>query len=235
MNHKKLLLTLTLCLCALLCMVVTASASEVSVHNNHFSCGVVGCQNNDHGHTQVTEWTAWDGTSEIIYDPETKTAHIYLTQDVTSTIISNLEPAEGCTLYLCLNGKTLKENFRGGIPAIYIGNGSLVLCDCQGGGKVTHGENNCSGVKVVTNGTFTMYGGAISGNVGAFEGGRCFGFGRYLQNVWWFHQWQSMHQHWGCRWRICARRYLRNVWRYHHRQYIYSRCLARRRWCEYRR
>ena len=28
MNHKKLLLTLTLCLCALLCMVVTASASE---------------------------------------------------------------------------------------------------------------------------------------------------------------------------------------------------------------
>ena len=53
MNHKKLLLTLTLCLCALLCMVVTASASEVQGHTNHFSCGVVGCQNNDHGHTQV--------------------------------------------------------------------------------------------------------------------------------------------------------------------------------------
>ena len=34
MNHKKLLLTLTLCLCALLCMVVTASASEVSEHSH---------------------------------------------------------------------------------------------------------------------------------------------------------------------------------------------------------
>lgn len=171
MNHKKLLLTLTLCLCALLCMAVTASASEVPVHS-HPVCGKTHADIGDHtGPCDNVTWTAWDGTSEITYDSETKTAHIYLTQDVTSTIISNLEPAEGCTLYLCLNGKTLKENFRGGIPAIYIGNGSLVLCDCQGGGKVTHGENNCSGVKVVTNGTFTMYGGAISGNVGAFEGG----------------------------------------------------------------
>lgn len=55
MNHKKLLLTLTLCLCALLCMVVTASASEMPVHTNHFSCGVADCQNNNHGHTPVTE------------------------------------------------------------------------------------------------------------------------------------------------------------------------------------
>lgn len=86
MNHKKLLLTLTLCLCALLCMVVTASASEVQGHTNHFSCGVADCQNNDHGHTQVTEWTAWNGpaangNTNITYDSN-NTAYIYLANNV---------------------------------------------------------------------------------------------------------------------------------------------------------
>ena len=108
MNHKKLLLTLTLCLCALLCMVVTASASEVSVHTNHFSCGVVGCQNNDHGHTQVTEWQPWTGPQSasednIPYDSNTKTAYIYLANNVE--IEDALTIPRGHTLYLCLNGK----------------------------------------------------------------------------------------------------------------------------------
>lgn len=93
---QKLLLTLTLCLCALLCMVVTASADEP--HANHYSCGVVNCQNNDHGHTQVTEWKGWDGTSEIVYTEGT--AYIYLTRDVTFDQIFQI--SSGNTLYLCL-------------------------------------------------------------------------------------------------------------------------------------
>lgn len=166
MNHKKLLLPLTLCLCALLCMVVTASASEVPVHTNHFSCGVAGCQNNDHGHTQVTEWTAWDGTSGITYDPETKTAYIYLTRDVTFDQIFQI--SSGNTLYLCLNGK--KIEMQGGNNVLAANSGSkLVLCDCQRNGSITHGVDN-DGEKAVgggvnVSGTFVMYSGTISDNM----------------------------------------------------------------------
>ena len=166
MNHKKLLLTLTLtlCLCALLCMVVTASASEVSVHTNHFSCGVVGCQNNDHGHTQVTEWKGWDGTSEIVYTEGT--AYIYLTRDVTFDQIFQI--SSGNTLYLCLNGK--KIEMQGGNNVLAANSGSkLVLCDCQRNGSITHGVDNNGkkaeggGVNVI--GTFVMYSGTISDNM----------------------------------------------------------------------
>lgn len=165
MNHKKLLLTLTLCLCALLCMVVTASASEVPVHTNHFSCGVAGCQNNDHGHTQVTEWTAWDGTSGITYDPETKTAYIYLADNVQ--ISDALTIPKDHTLYLCLNGKTI--SYRGaGIYAsglIYIaGGGALTICDCQNTGCIKYEKAQSSDqISTIHSwGTLNLYGGTIS-------------------------------------------------------------------------
>lgn len=55
MNHKKLLLTLTLCLCALLCMVVTASASEVQGHSSHPICVGTTCTDPAHAsHSDVT-------------------------------------------------------------------------------------------------------------------------------------------------------------------------------------
>lgn len=132
MNHKKLLLTLTLCLCALLCMVVTASADEP--HANHYSCGVVNCQNNDHGHTQVTEWKGWDGTSEIVYTEGT--AYIYLTRDVTFDQIFQI--SSGNTLYLCLNGKKIEMQGENNVLAANSGS-KLVLCDCQRNGSITHG------------------------------------------------------------------------------------------------
>ena len=135
MNHKKLLLTLTLCLCALLCMVVTASADEP--HANHYSCGVVNCQNNDHGHTQVTEWKGWDGTSEIVYTEGT--AYIYLTRDVTFDQIFQI--SSGNTLYLCLNGKKIEMQGENNVLAANSGS-KLVLCDCQRNGSITHGVDN---------------------------------------------------------------------------------------------
>lgn len=162
MNHKKLLLTLTLCLCALLCMVVTASADEP--HANHYSCGVVNCQNNDHGHTPVTEWKGWDGTSEIAYTEGT--AYIYLTQDVTFDQIFQI--GSGNTLYLCLNGK--KIEMQGGNNVLAANSGSkLVLCDCQRNGSITHGVDNdgekAEGGGVNVSGTFVMYSGTISDNM----------------------------------------------------------------------
>lgn len=178
MNHKKLLLTLTLCLCALLCMVVTASASEVSVHTNHFSCGVVGCQNNDHGHTQVTEWTAWNGpaangNTNITYDSN-NTAYIYLTGNVEMS--KALTIPQGHTLYLCLNGhsitKTSKDGTFGGAIVVKEG-GKLVLCDCKPSGNegsITHSPGiegrgvRMGGSTYGVDTEFLMYGGKISGN-----------------------------------------------------------------------
>lgn len=169
MNHKKLLLTLTLCLCALLCMVVTASASEMPVHTNHFSCGVAGCQNNDHGHTQVTEWTAWNGPdangdTNITYDSN-NTAYIYLANNVE--IEDALTIPKDHTLYLCLNGKTI--SYRGaGIYAsglIYIaGGGALTICDCQNTGCIKYEKAQSSDqISTIHSwGTLNLYGGTIS-------------------------------------------------------------------------
>ena len=177
MNHKKLLLTLTLCLCALLCMVVTASASEVSVHTNHFSCGVAGCQNNDHGHTQVTEWKPWTGPQSasednIPYDSNTKTAYIYLTNNVE--IEDALTIPKDHTLYLCLNGYSItktsedygesnSQTYANGVIDGSAGNVTFTLCNCKTDGTITHTSGK-NGRGVWVKGTFIMYGGAISGN-----------------------------------------------------------------------
>ena len=171
MNHKKLLLTLTLCLCALLCMAVTASASEVQGHTNHFSCGVADCQNNDHGHTQVTEWQPWTGPQSasednIPYDFNTKTAYIYLANNVE--ISDALTIPQGHTLYLCLNGKTISYNGEGiiynnGGGLIYI-NGAATICDCENTGCIKY-EKTQEYIQISTIhswGTLNLYGGTIS-------------------------------------------------------------------------
>lgn len=191
MNHKKLLLTLTLtlCLCALLCMVVTASASEVPVHS-HPVCGKTHTDIGDHtGTCEDVTWTAWDGTSEITYDPETKTAYIYLADNVTTEY--SIEVREGKTLYLCLNGKSITKssedtNLTGNRSVIdFTEGGSLILCDCQGTGSITHTEGVTGrGVNVggrnEGNGTFIMYGGAISGNNCVYgDGGGVYVYGTF--------------------------------------------------------
>lgn len=172
MNHKKLLLTLTLCLCALLCMAVTASASEVSVHNNHLSCGATTC-NKDHGHTQVTEWQPWTGPQSasednIPYDYNTKTAYIYLADNVQ--ISDALTIPQGHTLYLCLNGKTISYRGEGiyasnGGGLIYIaGGGALTICDCQNTGCIKYEKAQSSDqISTIHSwGTLNLYGGTIS-------------------------------------------------------------------------
>ncbi len=189
MNHKKLLLTLTLCLCALLCMVVTASASEVSVHS-HPVCGKTHTDIGDHtGTCEAVTWTAWDGTSEIAYDSETKTAYIYLADNVTTEY--SIEVREGKTLYLCLNGKSITKssadtNLTGNRSVIdFTEGGSLILCDCQDTGSITHTEGVTGrGVNVggrnEGNGTFIMYGGAISGNNCVYgDGGGVYVYGTF--------------------------------------------------------
>lgn len=168
MNHKKLLLTLTLCLCALLCMVVTASASEVPVHS-HPVCGKTHTDIGDHtGPCGDVTWTAWDGTSEITYDSTTKTAHIYLANNVE--IEDALTIPRGHTLYLCLNGKTISYRGEGiyasnGGGLIYIaGGGALTICDCQNTGCIKYEKAQSSDqISTIHSwGTLNLYGGTIS-------------------------------------------------------------------------
>lgn len=193
MNHKKLLLTLTLCLCALLCMVVTASASEVPVHS-HPVCGKTHTDIGDHTGTcgDVT-WTAWNGPAangdtNITYDSN-NTAYIYLADNVTTKY--SIKVREGKTLYLCLNGKSITKssadtNLTGNRAVIdFTEGGSLILCDCQDTGSITHTEGVTGrGVNVggrnEGNGTFIMYGGAISGNNCVYgDGGGVYVYGTF--------------------------------------------------------
>ena len=193
MNHKKLLLTLTLCLCALLCMVVTASASEVQVHS-HPVCGKTHTDIGDHtGTCEDVTWTAWNGPAangdtNITYDSN-NTAYIYLADNVTTKY--SIKVREGKTLYLCLNGKSITKssadtNLTGNRAVIdFTEGGSLILCDCQDTGSITHTEGVTGrGVNVggrnEGNGTFIMYGGAISGNNCVYgEGGGVYVYGTF--------------------------------------------------------
>lgn len=175
MNHRKLLLTLTLCLCALLCMVVTASASEVQGHS-HPVCGKTHTDIGDHtGACGDVTWTAWDGTSEIAYDSTTKTAYIYLADNVN--ISNKLTIPQGHTLHLCLNGRNIVRTDN----LIQIqDSANFTLCDCKGD-KAKYGKlDSNKGGRVVSfestkPGTFTMYGGIITGgNVTGNSGGGVF-------------------------------------------------------------
>ena len=179
MNHKKLLLTLTLCLCAPLCMVVTASASEVPVHS-HPVCGKTHTDIGDHTGTcgDVT-WTAWNGPAangdtNITYDSN-NTAYIYLANNVE--ISDALTIPQGHTLYLCLNGHDI---IRTGNLIQIQEDASFTLCDCKGD-KAEYGKlDSNKGGRVVSfesgkPGTFTMYGGIITGgNITGNSGGGVF-------------------------------------------------------------
>ena len=191
MNHKKLLLTLTLCLCALLCMVVTASASEVSVHS-HPVCGKTHTDIGDHtGTCEPVTWTAWDGTSEIAYDSTTKTAYIYLADNVN--ISNKLTIPQGHTLYLCLNDHSITKTSEdydeshnrsdaNGVIDGRAGNVTFALCNCKTNGTITHTSGK-NGRGVWVKGTFIMYGGTISGNncvYGAGGGGGVYVDGTFI-------------------------------------------------------
>ena len=193
MNHKKLLLTLILCLCALLCMVVTASASEVQGHS-HPVCGKTHIDIGNHtGTCEAVTWTAWNGPAangdtNITYDSN-NTAYIYLADNVTTKY--SIKVREGKTLYLCLNGKSITKssadtNLTGNRAVIdFTEGGSLILCDCQDTGSITHTEGVTGrGVNVggrnEGNGTFIMYGGAISGNNCVYgDGGGVYVYGTF--------------------------------------------------------
>lgn len=170
MNHKKLLLTLTLCLCALLCMVVTASASEMPVHS-HPVCGKTHTVIGDHtGACEAVTWTAWDGNDMDTgtKDIQLTTGHYYLSNDVTPTSTIHIVGQ----VYLCLNGCTL--SYSGYVSSDSDSIGGMILlddeavlniCDCKGGGSIVYDHNSStwrkSTILVKGKSTLNLYGGSV--------------------------------------------------------------------------
>ena len=191
MNHKKLLLTLTLCLCALLCMVVTASASEVSGHS-HPICEGTECTDPAHSEgnhgsvTFATELrqdgnTLYIGNNEWKYEPNVgyilPAGNYYLGTDLTLDYQIRISNSQEVKVALCLNGKTITctKNYDAVIQTPTTYPVEFTLCDCRPSGSVgeiTHANgirgvgvelNNNNAVNAVAH-KFIMYNGCITGN-----------------------------------------------------------------------
>lgn len=198
MNQKKLLLTLTLCLCALLCMVVTASASEVQNTGSHSHALCEGLRDNctdpahsegNHGSVTFATELRQDGNTLYIGDQVWTYEHnvgyilpagtYYLGTDLTLDHRIQISDSNGGSVVLCLNGKTISCTTGKTIQIKSMNSKDLTftLCDCKGGGMITHAEDsgNGSGVDVAYSGNinntdvakFIMYNGCITQNKGS--------------------------------------------------------------------
>ena len=92
----------------------------------------------------------------------------YLTDDVTLSGRNVWAPPSDT--FLCLNGHTITG--AAGTSTIDVGSGvSFTLTDCKGSGKITHESSDAVGCGVNVIGSFTMYGGSITGNHNSDGGG----------------------------------------------------------------
>lgn len=169
MRLWKRLLAIPIAACLVMGLLPAPTLAEDTAHS-HPICGATHANIGDHtGACEAVTWTAWNGTDEITYDADTKTAYVYLTSNATRNV--TLDIKAGYTLYLCLDGHSMTSSATDK-EVIYARNGAnFILCDCTGGGKITHSPNVTGrGVRVSEGGfnkaSFTMYGGEISGNHG---------------------------------------------------------------------
>ena len=138
-----------------------------SAHEDHPICGASCTHNNEH--PAITNWKGVANLRTI-----SRSGNYYLTGNVTLT--------EGWVcrydVTLCLNGYSIIAN--GDFDAITVGAGkTFTLCDCVGGGEITHTEGKTGrGVKV--QGMFNLYGGAITGN--KCSTGSSYGSGVYVDS-----------------------------------------------------
>ena len=161
-----------------------ADANRVNVNlyngqpHTHCVCGKTDCTGAGHNNS-----TVWKGVSSLT--DITEEGNYYLTKDVTLT--STWTPADG--VKLCLNGRTITTTAN--VDAIEVGqNVTFTLTDCKGTGKITHqyrGQDNrvytAKGCGAYVNGgTFHLYGGTFSRNIGHIIGKNTNGGGVYVEN-----------------------------------------------------
>lgn len=163
----------------------------MSEEHTHCICGG-NVKNDGHtNHSPVTfqpydggDFDYEDGDSGVTGDRGV--AYLYLTKDVVNNVINKVPSSNrvndsgilvinrGQTLYLCLNGHSLKNALTDN-NVIDVEGGALYLCDCAGGGTIggrKSGSN--SGAIWVSGGEFYMYGGVITGSHGLKNGGGVF-------------------------------------------------------------
>lgn len=128
----------------------------------------------------LPQGATWTGIDSL--DKDLSAGYYYLTDNVNLT--ETWIPQNN--VVLCLNGKKITMNADDKAVIEVDSNNSFTLCDCKGEGKVTHGTkpdgtNKYSGSGVNVKGTFTMYGGSISGNT-ADQGGGVYNRGTFNMN-----------------------------------------------------
>ena len=174
MKLWKRLLAIPIAASLVMGLLPAPALAEDTAHS-HPICGATHANIGDHtGTCDAVTWTAWNGTDEITYDADTKTAYIYLEKDATRD--DYLDIKAGYTLYLCLNGKKLISSSTGSTAYQMMSqvinvdnNAQFILCDCKDSGTITR-SSGAKGKGVRVGGsdpaaaTFSMYGGTISGN-----------------------------------------------------------------------
>lgn len=165
---KHLLVCLLALALASLCMLPSRVQAAEETHK-HCTCGAEHVSIDGHT-TDSSSWTKWkaltpDSNGHVTW-PEGGN-YYYLTGDVELTetwVVKMTSP-----IVLCLNGHNITMKVSG--PAIEVDgtstgiNASLVITDCTGAGKITRAANaNDPVVRVCGYGSFTMYGGTITGN-----------------------------------------------------------------------
>ena len=136
----------------------------------------------DGEHTQNITWTPIETEGEL--KAASANGYYYLTKDVTLT--STWTPADG--VKLCLNGRTITTTAN--VDAIEVGqNVTFTLTNCKGTGKITHQYKDQDRVYTakgcgayVNGGTFHLYGGTFSRNIGHIIGKNTNGGGVYVEN-----------------------------------------------------
>ena len=146
----------------------------------------------DGEHTQNITWTPIETEGEL--KAASANGYYYLTKDVTLT--STWTPAND--VKLCLNGHTITTTAN--VDAIEVGqNVTFTLTNCKGTGKITHqytGQDNrvytAKGCGAYVNGgTFHLYGGTFSKNIGHNIGQNTNGGGVYVENSSTFYMYEA--------------------------------------------
>lgn len=177
---KHLLVCLLALVLASLCMLPSQVQAAEETHD-HCACGADHVDTGSHSDSPRA-WTAW----KVNQNGEVKWPKVggryYLTADVVLTE-TWVVPETNTDIVLCLNGHSITMESRG--PAIEV-NGTkthtinLTITDCTGEGKITHkGNAKGSAVEVGEYGSFTMYGGTITGNHTTGSGGGVYVYGAF--------------------------------------------------------
>lgn len=169
-------------LCEQLAAQVSLTAERGGEHADHPICGAAHKDIGDHtGECADVTWTELTVRDGQLYIGENAAEHTskkyvfaayvlpegsyYLGEDIAPDDVIRIEG----TVNLCLNGHRItkvgsdkNQAFAGTIMSE--GAASFSLCDCRGGGTITHEEGALGrGIKFSST-TFNMYGGEISGN-----------------------------------------------------------------------